>query len=125
MHMTNSQKIKEKVKERYAKVELTGDSCCGPSVSFESGGGRGGCCSGNKNTIIQPSQSAVQVSELICYGSNGLKSIPEDSILGAGCGTPTKFALLKEGDTVVGLASGAGIDIFLAANIVEFWDRYD
>jgi hypothetical protein len=40
MHMTNSQKIKEKVKERYAKVELTGDSCCGPSVSFESGGGR-------------------------------------------------------------------------------------
>ncbi|MGH9983403.1 MAG: hypothetical protein ACRD8W_05535 [Nitrososphaeraceae archaeon] len=46
--MTNSQKIKEKIKE---KVELTGDSCCddscctdgGHSVSFESEGRRGGC----------------------------------------------------------------------------------
>ena len=33
--MTDSLKIKEKVKERYGKVALTGDSCCGPSVSVE------------------------------------------------------------------------------------------
>ena len=33
--MTDSLKIKEKVKERYGKVALTGDSCCGPSVSAE------------------------------------------------------------------------------------------
>ena len=48
-----------------------------------------------------------------------LSSIPEASILGAGCGTPTKFAFIKEGDTVVDLGSGAGIDVFLAANIVK------
>ena len=53
--MTDSLKIKEKVKERYGKVALSGDSCCGPSVSFESGGG---CCSGNNNAVLQPSQSA-------------------------------------------------------------------
>jgi ubiquinone/menaquinone biosynthesis C-methylase UbiE len=35
------------------------------------------------------------------------------------CGTPIKFAFIKEGDTVVDLGSGAGIDIFLAANIVK------
>jgi arsenite methyltransferase len=114
--MTNSLEIKEKVKERYAKVALTGDSCCGPSVSFESGGG---CCSGNNNTVLQPSQSAAQVSELVGYGSKELKSIPEASILGAGCGTPTKFAFIKEGDVVVDLGSGAGIDVFLAANIAK------
>ena len=28
--MTDSHEIKEKVKERYAKVAFTGDSCCGP-----------------------------------------------------------------------------------------------
>ncbi len=50
--MTDSLKIKEKVKERYGKVALTGDSCCGPSVSFESGGG--GCCSGDNNLFLRP-----------------------------------------------------------------------
>jgi arsenite methyltransferase len=36
-----------------------------------------------------------------------------------GCGNPTKFAHIKEGDTVVDLGSGAGIDVFLAANIAR------
>lgn len=36
-----------------------------------------------------------------------------------GCGNPTRFADIKEGDTVVDLGSGAGIDVFLAANIVK------
>lgn len=115
--MANSQKIKEIVKERYAKVALVGDSCCGPSVGVGSGGG---CCSGdNNNTVLQPTQSPAQVSELVGYDVRELKSIPEASILGAGCGTPTKFAFIKEGDTVVDLGSGAGIDVFLAANIVK------
>ena len=47
--MTNSQKTKEKIKEKEA---LTDDSCCddsccagsGPSISFESEGRRGGGC---------------------------------------------------------------------------------
>ncbi|MGH9977728.1 MAG: arsenite methyltransferase [Nitrososphaeraceae archaeon] len=114
--MTETQKIKEKVKERYAKVALTGDSCCGPLISAEGGGG---CCSGNNNVVLQPSHSAAQVSELVGYASKDLKSIPEASILGAGCGTPTKFAFVKEGDTVVDLGSGAGIDVFLTANVVK------
>jgi ubiquinone/menaquinone biosynthesis C-methylase UbiE len=45
--------------------------------------------------------------------------VPKASILGAGCGTPTKFAFIKEGDIVVDLGSGGGIDVFLAANIVK------
>ncbi len=36
-----------------------------------------------------------------------------------GCGNPTKYAHIKEDDTVVDLGSGAGIDVFLAANIVK------
>ena len=53
------------------------------------------------------------------YDTQELKSIPEASILGAGCGTPTKFAFINEGNTVVDLGSGAGLDVFLAANIVK------
>ena len=55
--MTNSHEIKERVKERYAKVALTGDSCCGP---LSSGDAEEGCCSGNNSVILQPSQSATQ-----------------------------------------------------------------
>ena len=39
--------------------------------------------------------------------------------MGVGCGNPIKFAHIKEGDTVVDFGSGAGIDVFLAANIVK------
>ncbi len=53
----------------------------------------------------------------IGYNSTELESIPQSSILGVGCGNPTKFAHLKDGDTVVDLGSGAGIDVFLAATI--------
>ncbi|MGH9927360.1 MAG: hypothetical protein ACRD5B_18490, partial [Nitrososphaeraceae archaeon] len=59
--MTNSHEIKEKVKERYGKVAIAGDSCCSPMSSTEGGGG---CCSGNSNVILKTSQSAAQVSEL-------------------------------------------------------------
>jgi len=40
-----------------------------------------------------------------------------DADLGLGCGLPTEFALIKAGDTVVDLGSGAGNDAFVARNI--------
>lgn len=117
--MVNSQEIKEKVKERYTKVAITGDSCCDLISGAEGEREGGGCCSGNSNLVLQPTRSAAQVSELVGYDSKELESIPEGSILGAGCGTPIKFAFIKEGDTTVDLGSGAGIDVFLAANMVK------
>ena len=44
--------------------------------------------------------------------------IPSASIIGAGCGAPVRFVALQKGETVVDLGSGAGIDVFLSANIV-------
>jgi hypothetical protein len=119
--MDDSLKIKEKVKERYGKIALIGGSCCSPSVGTGEGEGGGGCCTGSDKTVLQPlqSQSPAQVAELVGYDSSELKSIPEASILGVGCGTPTKFAFIKEGNTVVDLGSGAGIDVLLAANVVK------
>lgn len=48
-----------------------------------------------------------------------MNSIPQSSVLGLGCGNPSTFAHLKDGDVVVDLGSGAGIDVFIAANIVK------
>jgi arsenite methyltransferase len=41
-----------------------------------------------------------------------------DADLGLGCGIPTKFAQIREGQTVLDLGSGAGIDVFVARSMV-------
>jgi arsenite methyltransferase len=64
--MTDSLKIKEKVKERYGKIALIGGSCCAPSVGTREEES-GGCCTGSNKTVLQPlqSQSPEQVAELV------------------------------------------------------------
>ncbi|MDE1812359.1 MAG: arsenite methyltransferase [Thaumarchaeota archaeon] len=97
-----NESIKEKVKERYRKIALTGNSDC--------------CCMPGECTT---SDSTIDATKLIGYDQEELKSIPEESILGVGCGAPIKFAELQEGETVLDLGSGAGIDVFLSANKVS------
>jgi len=46
-----------------------------------------------------------------------LEGYVKDADLGLGCGLPTEFAQIKEGDTVVDLGSGAGNDAFVARSI--------
>ena len=98
--------MKERVKERYAKIALTGNSdcCCMP----------GECCDSNSNSPSSP----IRAAAVIGYDTKELESIPKSSILGVGCGAPIHHAQLREGETVVDLGSGAGIDVFLSANKV-------
>jgi SAM-dependent methyltransferase len=96
------------IKERYGGIAVFGnsDSCCTPSSE---------CCSNEENS----GASTMQSLDAIGYNPTELASITQSSILGVGCGNPTKFAHIKEGDVVIDLGSGAGIDVFLAANIVK------
>jgi arsenite methyltransferase len=89
-------KMKESVRERYGEIARTpvkrnAHSCCCGSGDFESLSG---------------------------YSEEELSSIPEGAFLGLGCGNPLAIASLKEGESVLDLGSGAGIDCFLAANKV-------
>ncbi len=95
--------IKEKVKERYGKIALTGNSdcCCMPRECNDQG------------------SSPIQAATVIGYDTKELESIPKPSILGVGCGAPVNHAQIREGETVVDLGSGAGIDVFLSANRVK------
>jgi len=54
----------------------------------------------------------------IGYERNDLERVPEEAIMGLGCGNPTATADLKAGEVVLDLGSGAGVDVFLAANKV-------
>jgi arsenite methyltransferase len=101
------QQIKEKIKERYGKIALTGtETCCAPTIEFSSSKSGSSCCT--------PTDSATDIG----YDSKELESIPKASVLGVGCGAPLHHAAAKEGETVVDLGSGAGIDVFLSANKV-------
>lgn len=55
------------------------------------------------------------VAEAFGYSPDELASIPAEANMGLSCGNPTAFAHLREGETVVDLGSGGGLDVFLAA----------
>ena len=103
--------IKEKVKERYGKIALTGNSlegCCGGPTTSK-------CC-GEESVLLS---SPLRIAANVGYDMKELQSIPESSILGVGCGAPVNFADIKEGEVVVDIGSGGGIDVFLSANKVK------
>jgi len=89
--------IKQHVKEGYAKIAEQGGSCC-PGSS---------CCGG--------SSLAQSISKAVGYTDQEMKTVPEGSNLGLGCGNPVAIASLKKGETVLDLGAGAGFDAFLAA----------
>jgi arsenite methyltransferase len=107
MEKERQQDIKKTIHKTYGKIALqdnnesgSSSSCCAP-----------GCCSGG--------DSPVQAATVIGYEPSELESVPQASVLGAGCGAPVKFANLRKGETVIDLGSGAGIDVFLSANRVS------
>jgi arsenite methyltransferase len=51
----------------------------------------------------------------IGYSAEELQSVPEEARMGLGCGNPPALASLKEGEVVLDLGAGGGIDCFLAS----------
>src|SRR4051812_45333265 len=58
------------------------------------------------------------VAEAFGYSPEELASIPAEANMGLSCGNPTATAGLREGETVVDLGSGGGLDVLLAARKV-------
>jgi len=97
--------IKEAVRDRYAGHAADATSCCSTPAAHA---GDEPCCG----------SSGASVTEKLGYNADDLAGIPEGADLGLGCGNPLAMLELKEGETVVDLGSGAGIDCFLAAERV-------
>ena len=95
-------KVRKVVREGYAKVARKASSCCSASTPS--------CCA-----VADP---AEDVSRKIGYTQGELKEVPEGANLGLGCGNPVALASLREGETVLDLGSGGGLDCFLAAKKV-------
>lgn len=93
--------IKKAVKERYSKIATKEESSCECS-----------CCGGDSTGAV------IQQAKAAGYTKAELGSIPEEAVFGLGCGNPTALAEIEEGETVLDLGSGGGIDVFLAAQKV-------
>jgi ubiquinone/menaquinone biosynthesis C-methylase UbiE len=98
--MQTSESLKETVKEKYSSIassskEQNLSSCCGAT----------GC-------------STTDVYSIMADDYSKLEGYNPDADLGLGCGLPTEFAKIKEGDIVIDLGSGAGNDAFIARRIV-------
>jgi arsenite methyltransferase len=98
--MQTNEAIKETVKEKYGSIATQPkvqnlSSCCGAT----------GC-------------GTTDVYSIMADDYTKLEGYNPDADLGLGCGLPTEFAKLKEGDVVVDLGSGAGNDAFIARRIV-------
>jgi len=61
---------------------------------------------------------AKAIAEAFGYTVEELNSIPAEANMGLSCGNPTATATLKEGEVVVDLGCGGGLDVFLAAKKV-------
>ncbi len=96
--MSGDTELREKVRERYASAASMGTGCCGP----------GGC----DPTLGEDLTAGT-------YSDTELALIPGKAAEASlGCGNPTAVAHLAEGETVLDLGSGGGIDVLLSARRV-------
>ena len=102
--MTTSDSLREEVRRKYAEAATAvaeGSGC---------GCGSGACCEG---------EAASDDFGTSLYTLEQRDELPNAAALASlGCGNPTAVAELKEGETVLDLGSGGGIDVILSAKRV-------
>lgn len=99
--MKSETELKELVKEKYSQIagqplDQNLSSCCGATSA---------CCGDEVYSVM-----ADDYTKLAGYNP--------DADLGLGCGVPTQYAHISEGDTVIDLGSGAGNDAFVVRRLV-------
>jgi SAM-dependent methyltransferase len=101
---TTADELREEVRRRYAESAR--------AVTEGSGGcGSGGCCAAGES-------DAAKFGGAL-YGAEQRGELPQATALASlGCGNPTAVAELREGETVLDLGSGGGIDVILSAKRV-------
>jgi ubiquinone/menaquinone biosynthesis C-methylase UbiE len=117
-------KLRQIVRERYAKVAVgrpESSSCCGPTA-FTENPALSSCSSNGCSPLMLPADKVgdfmEKYSAKLGYTEEDLKTVPGGANLGLGCGNPTAHASIQEGETVLDLGAGGGLDCFIAADKV-------
>ena len=110
--MNDTVDVKKIVREKYGRAALRARagavSCCTTTASPSS------CCGA---AVAGPGAEDPITSNL--YDALQTGDVPEAALLASlGCGNPTALAQLRQGETVLDLGSGGGIDVLLSARRV-------
>lgn len=93
--MNEQETIRNTVSKAYADMVEAGEGCCGSKV---------------------PKGVAAKTAG---YGDDEIAAIPDGAVVNSfGCGNPLAFSEVQEGQVVLDLGSGAGLDLLLAARKV-------
>jgi arsenite methyltransferase len=110
--LATKDEIRDAVRERYAAAARS----AGTAQSGCCGGPDGAGC-GCGGAAITEEQAEAFGPEL--YSGEERETLPQAAALASlGCGNPTSVAELREGETVLDLGSGGGIDVLLSAHRV-------
>jgi arsenite methyltransferase len=113
VHQADKDTLREQVRARYAAAAArvtSGDCGCGQPADCGCGDG---CCTSGAATAEEPGFGAELYAQL------DRDQLPDTALLASlGCGNPTAVAELHEGETVLDLGSGGGIDVLLSAKRV-------
>jgi arsenite methyltransferase len=102
---TPTDDLREEVRRKYA------DAALAVSEGAQGSCGSGGCCGGEAPASADFGESL--------YDAEQRGELPDAAALASlGCGNPTAVAELREGETVLDLGSGGGIDVILSAKRV-------
>ena len=110
-----STNVREEVRARYAEAARavmapkpdSSAGCCGSSAADS-------CCETGSAALEGADWSAAQL-----YGEGETDELPEEAVLASlGCGNPLAVADLRDGERVLDLGSGGGIDVLLSARRV-------
>ena len=105
---TNDQALRQRVRAHYAGLALQ---------VTEPDGATAGCCGGGCGCGAAAAEELGSGAGL--YDEASRAELPETAVLASlGCGNPTAVAELREGETVLDLGSGGGIDVLLSARRV-------
>lgn len=96
--MNTQEELKQIVKEKYSQIalqpkDMNASSCCGATTT------------------------ANKVYNIMMDDYTNIPGYVAEADLGLGCGLPTEFAQISNGDTVIDLGSGAGNDCFVARSL--------
>lgn len=113
------EKIKKMIREEYGKTATNPrvSSCCGSSVETNQST-ESSCCSAIRLRADEIGDFLKKYSAQLGYTEEDLKNVPRGANLALGCGNPTAHASIQEGETVLDLGSGGGLDCFIAAKKV-------
>lgn len=104
----SEEQIKSAVRKRYSELAVLNEPCCDSN-----------CCTPTTENVDSKKEDEQSRSTSCCSPTETSDGIPSEALaVGASCGSPLGHTKVEEGQVVLDLGSGGGIDVFQASKLV-------